>query len=147
MKKVCCNNRKALTLTEVMIAMVVLTIATAGVVLPYSAGAAVRIDAARRTLAVKLAGDLLEDIVATDFDSIVDDYDGYGQAVGDFAGGMGSLITADSATYAGFSRIVSCQYVYVSQQDGTASPNFVRITVSTYYQGQLLASLNCLKSR
>jgi len=62
------KHRNGFTLAEAMIATVVLGIAAAGVLLPYTVGAAVRAEGTRRTLAAKLAGDLMEEIVSTPFD-------------------------------------------------------------------------------
>ncbi|MHC5062266.1 MAG: type IV pilus modification PilV family protein, partial [Planctomycetota bacterium] len=53
-------NRKGFTLAEAMIAMVLLAFAASAVSMPFVAGAAVRQEGARRTLAAKLANDRLE---------------------------------------------------------------------------------------
>ena len=55
------QNRKGFSLTEATIAMVVLSVAAAGVILPYSTGAAMNTEGARRTLGAKLAADFLEE--------------------------------------------------------------------------------------
>ena len=72
MKKTSCKNQKGFSLAEAMIATVVLGIAAAGVLLPFTSGATVRAEGMRRTLAAKLASDLMEEIIGTEFDQIID---------------------------------------------------------------------------
>ncbi|MHC4619812.1 MAG: type IV pilus modification PilV family protein, partial [Planctomycetota bacterium] len=77
-----CKNRSAFSLAEAMIATVVLAIVAAGVLLPFTSGAAAQAEGLRRTLGAKLAGELMEKIVSTPFDEIVTTYDGYAEAQG-----------------------------------------------------------------
>jgi len=58
------TKRKGFTLAEAMIATVVLGIAAAGLLLPFTSGAAVRVEGMRRTLGAKLAADLMEEIIS-----------------------------------------------------------------------------------
>ena len=51
------KNRKGFSLAEAMMATVVLSIAAAGVLLPFTSGARVRAEGMRRTLGAKLASD------------------------------------------------------------------------------------------
>lgn len=64
------NSRKGFTLAEGLMAMTILSFAAGGVLLPFSGGAAVRVEAARITLASKLASDMLEEIGKDDFINI-----------------------------------------------------------------------------
>ena len=135
------------SLAEALIAVVILGIAAAGVLLPFSGGAAVQAEGARRTLAGKLAHDLLEEIINTPFDEIVAGYDGYAEAEGQVKqvpvkNGDGTVFS--SAVYSHFSRDASCQYVYVPQQDGTGQPVFILATVRAYYRGREIARLSRL---
>jgi type II secretory pathway pseudopilin PulG len=88
--------RPGFTLAEATLAMVLLGIAAAGVLLPFSGGAAAQAEGARRTLGAVLANDLIERIAGTPFDLIVETYDGWDEAEGQTQG------TGDSQ-YAHFS--------------------------------------------
>ena len=68
-------NRKGFTLAEAMIAVVLLAFAASTVSMPFVAGAAVREEGAQRTLAAKLAHDRLEQIINSDYDQMLWDYD------------------------------------------------------------------------
>ena len=132
-------------MAEAMIAIVVLSIATAGVLLPFMSGAAVQAEGAHRTLAAKLAGDLMEEIIQTPFDQILTSYDGYAEAQGQVKDASGAVF-ADS-NYANFSRDVSCVYVYVPQESGAEESKFIRATVRVRYNGNEIASLSRLISK
>lgn len=149
-------------------ATVVLGIAAAGVLLPFVSGAAVRAEGMRRTLAAKLAGDLMEEIllkpfhdpdgtdyspgrdageiVIGDFDN-VDDFHGYSEPQGQVKDSAGAVFT--DLNYANFSRDVICEYVTVPPQPEQSDPakcNFIRVTVRVYYSGQNIATINRLVS-
>lgn len=138
-------RHRGYTLAEAMMAVVVLSAAAAGVLLPYSRGAAVQSEGMRRTLAAKLAADLTQQILDTPADQIVSAYDGYSEPQGQVRGASGTVFT--DSNYAKFSRDVSCQYVYVPQESGTTAPQFIRITVRVYYEGRLIAAINRLVSQ
>ncbi len=87
------KDRKGFTLAEAMIATVVLGIAAAGVLLPFTSGAAVRAEGTRMTLAAKLAGDLMEEIVNTPFVQIITGYDGYTEPQGQVKDASGIVFT------------------------------------------------------
>jgi prepilin-type N-terminal cleavage/methylation domain-containing protein len=137
-----CVAHPGFTLIEAMMAVVVLAIAAAGVLLPFTSGAAVRAEGRRMTLAAKLAADLMEEIVASPYEDIVTGYDGYSESQGQVKDTAG-VVFADSA-YANFSREAGCQYVYVPQESGTAEPVFIRATVRVYYQGRQTAIVSRL---
>ncbi len=163
------RTKKGFSLAEAMMATVVLGIAAAGVLLPFTSGARVRAEGLRRTLAAKLAGDLMEQIVSkpfhdpdgssydynrgpdagestfADFDNL-DDFDGYAEPAGQVKDASGAVFT--DSNYARFSRDVSCVYVTVPQQPPLEESqcNFIRVTVRVYYDGGEIAVINRLIS-
>ncbi len=161
------KHRKGFTLAEAMIATVVLGIVAAGVLLPFTSGAAVRAEGTHRTLAAKLAGDLMEEIVSrpfhdpdgasydynpgpeagentfSDFDN-VDDFDGYTESQGQVKDASGIVFT--DLNYANFSRDVVCEYVYMPQESGDGELKFIRMIVRVYYSGREIAAISRLVS-
>ena len=135
-------RRAGFTLAEAMMATVVLGIAAAGVLLPFTAGAKVRAEGKHITLGEKLASDLMEQIVNTPFEDIVNNYDGYSEAQGQVKDATGTVFTGSN--YANFSRNVNCQNVYMPQESGAVSSKFIRVTVRVYYSGKEIASINRL---
>jgi len=123
-------NHKGFTLAEAMMAMVVLSIAAAGLIIPFSSAAAVQGESTTQTLGAKLASDLLETIITANFSQIVAAYNGYSDLV-------------DTK----FSRSVTCGYINVPGQAGIVSPNFIKITVQVYVDGREVAKLTTLKSK
>lgn len=148
-------------------ATVVLGIAAAGVLLPFTSGAGVRAEGMRRTLGAKLAGDLMEQITTIpfhdpdgsayyynegpdageatleDFDNI-DDFDGYTEPQGQVKDSSGVVFT--DSNYTRFSRDSICDYVYVPQESGAGVSKYIRITVRVYYSGKEIAVINRLVS-
>ena len=138
------KNRKGFTLAEAMIATVVLGIAAAGVLLPFAGGAVLRAEGTCRTLAARLAGDLMEQIVKTPFDQIIANYDGYSEPQGQIKDTSGVVFT--DSNYANFSRDVSCVYVYMPQESGDGDAVFIRIIVRVYYRGEEIVTISRLLS-
>ena len=138
-----CTGRRGFTLAEAMMAVMVLGIAAASVLLPFMSGASVRAEGINRTLAARLASDLIEEIVNTPFDQIVDSYN-YSEPQGQIKDADGFVFT--DSNYTRFSREVSCQYVYVPQESGAESPKYIRVTVQMYYDGKQIATINRLVS-
>ncbi|UCG59924.1 MAG: prepilin-type N-terminal cleavage/methylation domain-containing protein [Phycisphaerales bacterium] len=138
-------RHRGYTLAEAMMAVVVLSAAAAGVLLPFSSGAVVQSEGMRRTLAAKLAADLTQQILNTPADQIIGTYDGYSEPQGQVKDAGGTVFT--DLNYAKFSRDVGCQYVYVPQESGTTTPQFIRITVRVYYEGREIATVNRLVSQ
>jgi len=126
-------------------AVVVLGIAAAGVLLPFASGARVRAEGVHRTLGVKLASDLMEQIVNTPFDQIMATYNGHSESQGQVKD-ADAAIFAD-ANYANFSRDASCEQVYVPQESGGEAPIFIRATVRVYYSGKTVATVSRLVSK
>lgn len=133
------------TLAEATLAMVVLSMAAAGVLLPFGDGASVQAEGIHRSLAAGLANDLLERIVSTSFDQVVDTWHGYKENQGQVKDASGTTFT--DPIYANYSRDVSCYYVYVPQQSGMVSPNFVLASVRVYYRGVQIAAVDRLIGR
>lgn len=136
------RNRKGFSLAEAMIATVVLGVAVSGVLLPFSSGAAARAEGMHRTLAAKLASDLMEQIINTPFTEVIAEYDGDVEPQGQVKDASG-VVFSDS-NYANFSRQVSCEYVYVPQESDKAEAKFIRVTVSVYYKGREIAIISRL---
>jgi prepilin-type N-terminal cleavage/methylation domain-containing protein len=161
------TRRRGFTLAEAMMAVVVLSIAAAGVLIPFSSGAAVRAEGMRRTLSAKLASNLIEQIVnepfhdpdgssydynpgpdegEISFDQYdnIDDFDGYSESQGQVKDAAGTVFT--DPFYNNFSRNVTCEYVYTPQESGTTAPKFILITVQVQYNGKQMASISRLAS-
>ena len=126
-------------------AMVVLGIAAAGLIIPFSTAAAVQNESTIQTLGAKLAGDFLETIITADFSQIVAAYDGYSESQGQVKDSEGESFS--DPAYAKFSRNVTCEYIYVPGQAGIVSSNFIKITVRVYTDGREVAKLTALKSK
>lgn len=123
--------------------MVLLGIAAAGVLLPFASGASVQAEGVIRTLGAMLADDLIEQIVAVPYDSLVADYN-YSEAQGQLKDSSGNILT--DPIYANFSREVACGLAHVFQQSDEMDANFILVTVKVYYKGRLLATINRLIS-
>lgn len=133
------------TLAEALITVVVLGIAGAGVLLPFTSGASVQAEGMRRTLAARLASDLMEEIIAQPFDQIVTRYNGYSEPQGQVKDAAGVVFT--NPLYAKVSRNATCVYVYLPQETATVPPKFIRVTVRVYYNGREIAIINRLVSK
>ena len=136
------TNRSGFSLAEAMIAALVLGAAVSGVLIPFSSGAAVRAEGMHRTLAARLASDLMEQIISTPFEDVIATYNGYAEAEGQVKDASGSVFS--DLNYANFSRQAGCEYVYVPQESGKAQTQFIRATVSVYYKGKETAIINRL---
>ena len=131
-------------MVEATLALVLLGMAAAGVLLPFVGGISVQTEGMHRTLAAKLANDLLEQIVATPYDSIVATYN-YAEPQGQLKDASGTIFT--DPMYADFSRNVTCVNVYVEQQGDEEPPCFfIFATVQVYYKGAQIATVNRLIS-
>jgi type II secretory pathway pseudopilin PulG len=132
------------TLVEATLAMVVLSMAAAGVLLPFANGASVQAEGLHRSLAASLANDLLERVIDTPFDQVVQDWN-YTEAQGHLKDASGTTIT--DPIYANYSRDVSCDYTCVPQQGYTPVPIFALASVRVYYRGEQIAAVHRLISR
>jgi prepilin-type N-terminal cleavage/methylation domain-containing protein len=140
------------TLIEATLALVILSVAAAGVLLPFVGGVAVQTEGLHRTLAAELANNLMEQIVNTPYEEIIKDtgeiwdgWDGYTESQGEVRDASGTIFT--DSIYADYSRDVSCEYVYVDQQGDEDPPCFfILATVRVYCQGVEIATVNRLIS-
>jgi len=138
------NRFGGFTLAEAMMAVVVLGIAAGGVLLPYVSGASVRAEGERQLLAGKLASDLLEEVVATDFNAIISNYN-YSESQGQVRDSQGNVYSGSE--YAGFSRRVTTEMVRVSGEDTAFGAKFILTTVRVYYKGSEVVCLRRLISK
>ncbi len=132
-------------MAEAVIATVVLGIAAAGVLLPFTSGIAVRAEGERRTLAAELASDLIEKIISDHYNdvNIVANYN-YTEEQGHVRDTSGAEFT--DLNYAKFSRDVNCADAYVPQESGSGA-KFILATVRVYYDGRETANINRLISK
>ncbi len=128
------RGQNGFTLAEAMMAMVVLGIAAAGVLLPFSNGANVRAEGLRSTLGSRLAGDLIEHIVNTG------NYGDYSEAQGHIISDFDTNAEFTDPIYANFSRTASCKY----WPDPQLSSVFILVTAQVLYNGRPIAAVNRL---
>jgi len=140
------KNPNGFTLAEAMIATVILGIAAAGILLPFTSGQVVRAEGVHRTLGAKLAADLMEKIVNTPFNQIVAGYN-YSEAKGQVKDSAGVRFTNTDLNYANYSRDVSCSSVYVPQESGTGQAKFILAAVRVYYNGKQIVIIDRLISK
>jgi len=156
------TSRRGFTLAEAMMAVVVLGIAAASVLLPFISGAAVRAEGINRTLAARLASDMMEQILRLPFHdpgggtsvgpesgetgpanfNSINDYHNYFEAQGQVKDASETVFT--DSRYTNFSRNVTCEYVYVPPQPAESDPakcEFIRITVRVDYSGKQMATV------
>ena len=131
------HNRSGFSLIESLMALSVLSIAAAGVLVPFVAGATLRTEGTRITLASKLASDLLEEVGSDDFSNITL-WNGHTETAGNMSDFLGTNFS--DAIYAGFSRKVACQAAYIG------SVKCYWVTVRVYHEGVRLVELNRLIS-
>jgi len=159
------NPDGGFTLLEALLAAVILAMAITAITMPFTAGAQSQLEDARRTLAVNLAQEMMEEILAKPFadpqgasapgpetgelsralfDNI-DDYHGYEEPAGAVADPYGQVINDPEAVW--LSRHVTATYVYVSGQDVSAEPTFLRVQVEVRYKAQPVVNLTRLVYR
>ena len=145
MKRLLGKTAGGFSLIEAMIAVVVLSIASAGILLPFVAGASARAEGERRTLAAKLASDLMERIISTEPNAVVDTWDGFSEGQGVVKDMTGAIFS--DPVYANYSRTANCAAVWVDPESGDDEPIFIRCIVKVYYKGAELASVSRLISK
>ena len=128
-------GRGGFTLIEATLAMVLLGVAAAGVLLPFSGGATAQADGFHRTTAAILANNQIQRIVS---DGPVTETEAQGQ-VKDASG----TVFTDSM-YANFSRQTTCANMELVDYPGT---HFILATVTVSYRGQLLVTVRRLISQ
>lgn len=152
----------AFTLAESLLAVTILAMTVTALTMPFTAGAQNEQNDGLRTTAAALASEMMEEILSKPFNDPdgpsnagpevgettrqnfdnIDDYDGYDETAGNVSSSSGS--TSSDASANTLSRHVSTAYVYVSGQDTSAEPTFIRITVEIRHDGQPVATLNRL---
>ena len=140
------KNPNGFTLAEAMIATVILGIAAAGILLPFTSGQVVRAEGVHRTLGAKLAADLMEKIVNTPFNQIVAGYND-SEPKGQVKDSAGTRFTDLDLNYSNFSRDTSCSEVYVPGGSQTGQSKFILATVKVYYSGKQIVIINRLISK
>jgi prepilin-type N-terminal cleavage/methylation domain-containing protein len=135
-----CRNRKGFSLAEAVIATVVLGIAAAGVLLPFTSGVSVRAEGARRTLAAKLASDLMEEIIRTEFNQIINKYGTHSELQGYIVKDFDTAEKFTDPMYANFSRTATCEL-------WNGSDYLILVTVKVCYSGKQIAIINRLISK
>ncbi|MFA5252380.1 MAG: type II secretion system protein [Phycisphaerae bacterium] len=146
MKKTSSRNRNGFTLAEAAIATVVLGIAAAGVLLPFTSGLAIRAEGEHRTLGAKLASDLMEEVISDHLNdvNIIATYN-YTEAQGQVKDASGAVFT--DLNYAKFSRVVTCADAWVPQESEEIEAKFILATVQVDYDGKEIAIIKRLISK
>jgi hypothetical protein len=148
---------------EALLASTLLSMGASAVLLPFNVGAQSEQEDARRTLALYLGREMMEEVIVKPFDdpegdpSIgpdagessralfdnIDDYDdyedGYGETIDEIVGINDQSI--DGVSIQGLSRKVTIQYIHVSGQDVGEDPNFVSVIVEMKYMGNSILKL------
>lgn len=127
-------------------ATLILGIAAAGVLLPFTSGLAARAEGERRTLSAELASGLMEKIIS-DYSNginIIAKYN-YTEPEGQVKDANGTAFT--DLNYARFGRDVSCANAYVPQESGTGEAKFICAKVRVYYEGREIANIERLISK
>ena len=143
---------------EALLAAVILAMAITAIVMPFTAAAQNEQVDARQTLAVNLAEDMMEEILAkpfqdpdgdsspgpekgeskrSQFDNI-DDYDGLVET-----GGFGDAVE-DQPEANGLSRSVAASYVRLGGQKPDEEPTFIRVSVEVSHNGGGIVQLTRL---
>ena len=136
-KKSLKNN--GFTLIEATIAMVILVVAAAGILMPFTNAGAVLAEGSRQTVATNLASELMEKVLMTDPNDLVTVYDGYTEVDGAMLDTKGQVLT--DMVYDGFSRSVACQPATV------ASVDLVAVTVEVDYLGNEMTTITTLVTK
>ena len=124
------------TLLEATMAMVLLAIASAGILLPFANAASVQAEGANQTMAANLASELMEKIQATNYANIILTYNGYSESAGALKDAAGQTHT--SSAYTGFSRTAVCQTANVY------GVNLIAVTVKVFHDGREMTQVTTL---
>lgn len=135
-------NCKGFSLVEAMLATVVLGIASAGILLPFSSGAGMQAEGAHQTLGAKLASDLMEKIVSTPYENVIESYGSFNEAKGQIRDINGAIFA--DPMYSNFSRSASCAYAYTVQESGTGTSKYILATVRVFYNDCQIAMIKRL---
>ncbi|MFP3936790.1 MAG: prepilin-type N-terminal cleavage/methylation domain-containing protein, partial [Phycisphaerae bacterium] len=145
----CFNRASGFTLVEATAAIAVLAVAATAIVMPFTTGAAHEREQARSTVAMCIAGELMEHIVSLPFEKAtgetIMDYDGYSEPIEPIQADDGTVL--DDPAAAGMTRSATCEYVYVPGQDTSEPPSFIRVTVQVSYRGITIVNISRLVYR
>ena len=157
------------TLAEALLACVILAMVSSAIVVPFAAGARSEQDGARRTVALSLAEDLMEEILAKPFKDPeasyeedwqtpgpgtgetyadrstldnIDDYHGLIEPVGTIQPAMTSQASDPLASE--MSRLVKIAYVHLPGQDPHQAPNVCQVVVRVFWKDTELVRLSRL---
>ncbi len=164
MKRLGRQHAEGFTLLEALLAAVVLAFAAVAITVPFASAARNEQTDARRTLAVSLAQELMEEILSRPFmdgdpsyarnagpdpgestrslfDN-VDDYDGHTEPPGAITDMAGNVV--DCSVSEGLSRRATVSYVHVSGQEMSEPPTFVCVVVEVRYAQRPVVTLTRL---
>ena len=130
------TKHRGFSLAEAMMAVVVMAIVSAGALLPLTSGQTIRAEGQRKTLAAKLACDMMEELIETPFDDLVNNYDGFTEDQGGVTDCTGGIFS--DPMYAKFSITVQIEY------PASGSDMLLMATVRVYYDGKEMANLKRL---
>ena len=152
----------AFTLMESLLAALVLAMTVTAIIMPFTTAARNEQCDGRRTLAVSLAQEMMEEVLSKPFDDPqgpgevgpeadetgrgsfdnIDDFDGYNESAGNVSDLSGVASTAPEAV--GLSRHVTASYMYLPGQDVAGVPTSVSVTVEVRHDNQPLLALSRL---
>ncbi len=156
------QNENGFTLIEALLAVVILAMVISAILMPFTAAAQNEQVDARWTVAVSLGEEMMEEVLSRpfndpdgasvvgpdagegsrdEFDNI-DDYDGYVESIGNIASFDGEAASDPAVTR--LSREVTASYVYVSGQDTSNAPTFIRVVVEVKHNGVAIVTFTRL---
>jgi hypothetical protein len=121
----------------------VLSVAAAGLLVPYTTGVKVRAEGIARTMAMTLASDLMEKVIKMTYNQIAPMYNNYTENAGQVKDATGAVYT-DTA-YARFSRSCTCDdHIRVAQEGTAGGYKYTLVTVKVFYDGREMVTLKRL---
>ena len=160
-----CNRHRSMgfTLIEALLASGILAASIGAITCPFIAAAQNEQEDARRTVAIYLAQELMEEIIDQPFDDEdgggalgpdlgeydidefdnIDDFHGYADE-GIYVDDIWEESEVNEPAAAGLTRHVTTAYAYVSGQDTSQSPTFIRVTVEVKHSGDPIVTLSRL---
>lgn len=157
-------GRRGLTLTECMLALVILPLAVTAIAYAITAGQTQSAEALRQERAAMLAEALMEEILAKPYDDPggvnnlgpesgettrtlfdnMDDYNGYTEAPGALKDATGALYPSD---FQRFGRSVTCSYTSITLSGLGSTTNGLSITVKVTDRGTDVITLTRFVAR
>ncbi len=115
--------RKGFTLAEALMAMVIVSMAAASVLMPYTAGASAQKEGVKRAIAAKLAADILEEVRLANFDVLAAGYSST-EAAGSITDSSGQVYS--DSVYQNLSRELDCRLAPLLGADLVIATSTVR---------------------